>query len=396
MKILYVGNHSGLIRELWADKEVSLLVKSNGLEAIEELRSTTDINAIISDFDLSGNNGLFFYHKIKESKIQAGIPFILLAKEFNQTVCKQAFEAGVHDFFVINSTPLKQVVDRCKSLSGQNITLNRTENAVKPKVAFKIPLSKRIFDIVVASSILIVASPFLLLIILAIRLESKGKVYYTAKRVGRKTFDFYKLRSMKEGSDKLLKELAAQKNQYANTQKGCEDLKENEPCPECDKLPEGEFCSPLRYDGNEEICDHLYNYRKKLAQSKNSSFIKIVDDPRITKIGKIIRNTSIDELPQLINVLKGDMSLVGNRPLPLYEAECLTQDQMSKRFLAPAGITGIWQVELRGKGGNMSEQERIDLDNKYADYFTGNNYSFWFDIKIMLSTIPALFQQSTV
>ena len=396
MKILYVGNHSGLIRELWADKEVSLLVKSNGLEAIEELRSTTDINAIISDFDLSGNNGLFFFHKIKESKIQAGIPFVLLTKEFNQTVYKQAFEAGVHDFFVISATPLKQVIDRCMSLARQGRTVNHVVSPTKPQVAFKIPLSKRIFDIVVASSLLIVAAPFLLLIVLAIRLESKGKVYYTAKRVGRKTFDFYKLRSMKEGSDKLLKELAAQKNQYANTQKGCEDPKENEPCPECAKLPEGDFCSPLRYDGNEEICDHQYNYRKKLAKSQNSSFIKIVDDPRITKIGKIIRNTSIDELPQLINVLKGDMSLVGNRPLPLYEAECLTQDQMSKRFLAPAGITGIWQVELRGKGGNMSEQERIELDNKYADYFTGDNYSFWFDIKILLSTIPALFQQSTV
>ena len=90
------------------------------------------------------------------------------------------------------------------------------------------------------------------------------------------------------------------------------------------------------------------------------------------------------------------MSLVGNRPLPLYEAELLTKDQMSKRFLAPAGITGLWQVELRGKGGEMSEDERIALDNKYADYFIGQNYSFWFDIKILLRTIPALFQKSTV
>lgn len=201
---------------------------------------------------------------------------------------------------------------------------------------------------------------------------------------------------MKEGSDKLLKELAAKKNQYSNTLTENEDLKEDQPCPECAKLPEGHYCSPLKYGESEKICDYMYNYRKEMAQNKNSSFIKIVDDPRITKIGKIIRNTSIDELPQLINVIKGDMSLVGNRPLPVYEAECLTKDQMSKRFLAPAGITGIWQVELRGKGGNMSEEERIALDNKYADYFTGNNYSFWFDIKILLSTVPALFQQSTV
>ena len=90
------------------------------------------------------------------------------------------------------------------------------------------------------------------------------------------------------------------------------------------------------------------------------------------------------------------MSIVGNRPLPVYEAELLTEDNMSKRFLAPAGITGLWQVELRGKKGNMSESERIDLDNTYADYFVGNKYSFWYDIKLILRTIPALIQKSNV
>jgi lipopolysaccharide/colanic/teichoic acid biosynthesis glycosyltransferase len=113
-------------------------------------------------------------------------------------------------------------------------------------------------------------------------------------------------------------------------------------------------------------------------------------------VGKFIRNTSIDELPQLINVLKGDMSIVGNRPLPVYEAEMLTGDDLSKRFLAPPGITGLWQVELRGKGGKMSEEERMRLDNEYADQFKGDNYSFWYDIKLILRTIPALFQSDTV
>jgi len=237
-------------------------------------------------------------------------------------------------------------------------------------------------------------SPLLLLTVVAIRLESKGKVYYIAKRVGRKTFDFYKLRSMRAGSDKLLKQLAKDKNQYNNSQAQAEVQVEE--CPRCSKLPAGEYCSPVKYDEEKKICDHWYTQLKLKEQDSNSSFIKIVDDPRITKIGKIIRNTSIDELPQLINVIKGDMSLVGNRPLPVYEAELLTQDQMSKRFLAPAGITGLWQVELRGKGGDMSEDERIALDNRYADYFAGNNYSLWFDLKILLRTVPALFQKSTV
>mgnify|MGYP000082494397 CR=1 FL=1 len=87
-------------------------------------------------------------------------------------------------------------------------------------------------------------------------------------------------------------------------------------------------------------------------------------------IGKIIRKTSIDELPQLINVLRGEMSIVGNRPLPLYEAEKLTCDDWAKRFMAPAGLTGLWQVDKRGKD-NLSAEERIRLDMNYAD-----NYSF--------------------
>jgi lipopolysaccharide/colanic/teichoic acid biosynthesis glycosyltransferase len=121
-----------------------------------------------------------------------------------------------------------------------------------------------------------------------------------------------------------------------------------------------------------------------------------VNDPRITKVGKIIRNTSIDELPQLINVIKGDMSIVGNRPLPVYEAEQLTLGLISKRFLAPAGITGLWQVELRGNGGVMSEDERKRLDNLYAENFVNGNYSFWYDMKLILRTVPALFQKDTV
>ena len=90
------------------------------------------------------------------------------------------------------------------------------------------------------------------------------------------------------------------------------------------------------------------------------------------------------------------MSIVGNRPLPVYEAELLTEDNMLKRFLAPAGITGLWQVELRGRKGSMSEEERIKLDNTYSDYFVGPQNSFWYDIKLILRTIPALIQKNNV
>ena len=106
--------------------------------------------------------------------------------------------------------------------------------------------------------------------------------------------------------------------------------------------------------------------------------------------GRFIRKTSIDELPQLFNILKGDMSTVGNRPLPLYEAEMLTSNDWAMRFLAPAGLTGLWQVSKRGRE-DMSERERKKLDNFYAQ-----KYSFRFDMKILLSTIPALFQKEKV
>jgi len=252
-----------------------------------------------------------------------------------------------------------------------------------------------LFDLFVAISALIVLSPILLLIVLAIRLESKGKVYYISKRVGREPFDFYKLRSMRVGADKELTKLAKDKNQYA-TESQHSEIDFSKPCPVCAKLPIGKSCSPMLHIGPYQICDYWYNTQKREVAKTKSAFIKISDDPRITKVGKFIRNTSIDELPQLINVIKGDMSIVGNRPLPVYEAELLTRGLMSKRFLAPAGITGLWQVELRGKGGVMSKEERMRLDNEYADHFTKGNYSFWYDLKLILRTIPALFQKDTV
>ena len=125
--------------------------------------------------------------------------------------------------------------------------------------------------------------------------------------------------------------------------------------------------------------------RQRLKQ-KAGTFVKIKNDPRVTRIGRFIRATSLDELPQLFNVLKGDMSLVGNRPIPLYEAERLTSDLHAARFFAPAGITGLWQVTKNCRN-NISEEERKLLDNEYA-----RSYNFWMDLRIILKTLPAVFQ----
>lgn len=395
LDILYIGNNPEYFQVFADSKKYSIKNIENAIKALKYLNKSKTPDAIICEYNLSGNTGLYLFDKVKEHSEFRSLPFVLVSKVFNPEVYKQAFKKRVDDYYIMSGTLPEDIMSRLEFLCQNKSTLDYSKTKSLDTEVFKMPLTKRLFDILVASSVLLVASPFLLLIILAIRLESKGKVYYISKRVGRKTFDFYKLRSMKTGSDDLLKKLAQEKNQYGNESKATNDSVEI-PCPKCSKLPEGEACSDLIFLDNKQICEYWYSVQKVEKDKNSATFIKIVDDPRVTKVGKFIRNTSIDELPQLINVLKGDMSIVGNRPLPVYEAELLTGDALSKRFLAPPGITGLWQVELRGKGGEMSEEERMRLDNEYADHFKGDNYSFWYDINLIFRTIPALLQKGAV
>lgn len=243
---------------------------------------------------------------------------------------------------------------------------------------------KRAFDIVASATGIIISSPVLILASVAIRLESKGPVIYRSRRVGEnyKLFNIYKFRTMYLDSDKqtdLMKAL----NQYQSQQPTEEDLKS---CPFCKMLERP--CSTLLVSDEETICENLHMMR--MDKGKKASFFKIVNDPRVTRVGAFLRKTSIDELPQLFNVLVGDMSLIGNRPLPMYEAEKLTTDHAIERFNAPSGLTGLWQVTKRGKG-DMSEYERIELDKTYA-----RKVSMKTDLKILLKTFPALLQDENV
>lgn len=244
-------------------------------------------------------------------------------------------------------------------------------------------IAKRMLDIGVSSFGLLMASPVLIGAALAIRLESKGPIFYRSKRVGSnyKIFDLLKFRTMVPDADKKIGNMT-HLNLYSNDT----TIEVPSECPDCKKpgLP----CSPMMYADNKEICENFFFYLQDLE--KQGIFFKAKDDPRISRVGKFLRNSSIDELPQLINILRGDMSLVGNRPLPLYEAEKLTTDSRAFRFLAPAGLTGLWQVTKRGKK-DMSEEERINLDNNYA-----LNHSLWLDIKIIFKTFPALLQSENV
>ncbi len=395
LKILYIGNSAENLEPLGQASIISLTQAENTLKAENILRSEENPGAIFCETAIPGGDGFQMFLWVRERPKFNEVPFILVANEFKDELYKKAFNQRVDDFFVTPLPSSGDLASRIEFLCQFRRKISPTSVEITKKIPYKMPVTKRMFDVLVAFFALLFLSPILLIIILAIRLESKGKVYYISKRVGRKPFDFYKLRSMRTGSDAELNKLAKEKNQY-NTAAKQTEIDFSVTCPRCGNLPEGQTCSPILHIRNHNICDYWYNVQKKEVAKSKSAFIKIVDDPRITKVGKIIRNTSIDELPQLINVLKGDMSIVGNRPLPVYEAELLTKDAMSKRFLAPPGITGLWQVELRGRGGNMSEEERMRLDNEYADHFAGNNYSFFYDLKLILRTFPALFQKDTV
>ncbi len=344
------------------------------------------IVAIISQGEIMGSYGISILDFLQKKGLQR-IPFFIITKFANENMKSVALNAGVTDVFVypIESKSLEIRINFCIHYWVQ-INKSFQKNDFKP---YKTPLFKRIFDIFFASSVLIVLSPILILVILAVAIESKGPVFYYSLRVGTgyKIFKFFKFRSMYVNADQRLKDLK-HLNQYNIDATISDSLTDDSPviCDWC--MASGGVCRFPVYADNHHWCEKKYSILKKATA--NAAFIKIKDDPRVTKVGKILRNTSIDELPQLLNVLIGDMSIVGNRPLPVYEAEKLTTDKYALRFMAPAGITGLWQVEKRGKGA-MSEEERLLLDNDYA-----KNHSFFYDILLILKTVPALFQKESV
>lgn len=188
---------------------------------------------------------------------------------------------------------------------------------------------KRLIDIVCSFLGVLVLSPLFIIIAIIIKMTSKGPVFFSQKRVGKngKEFDMYKFRSMVVNAEELKEKLAAK----------------------------NEMSGPM---------------------------FKMKDDPRVTKVGKFIRKTSIDELPQLWNVLKGDMSLVGPRPsLPKEVAQF--EDWMYKRLEVKPGLTCYWQVSGRN---NIDFEDWMKLDIRYVE-----ERNFWIDIKLIFKTVGVLF-----
>lgn len=190
-------------------------------------------------------------------------------------------------------------------------------------------LLKRVLDITLASLALLVASPIMLVIACAIAYSSKGPIFYRAARIGRKgrTFDCYKFRTMVPNADRLKADL-----EHMNEREGV--------------------------------------------------LFKIVNDPRITPVGRVLRKYSLDEIPQFYNVLRGDMSLVGPRPPIASEVEQYDLAHLRRLDVLP-GITGLWQVEARQ---DPSFDSYISLDTAYVE-----NWSFWLDLRILARTVGVVF-----
>ena len=289
----------------------------------------------------------------------------------------------------ITTARLRQKIDIINKRQELLYAHNRKKKDVRH---FILPQWKRCFDILFSGAALVFLSPVFLLIAIAIRMESKGPVIYKSKRVGTNytIFNFLKFRSMYTDADKKLKDLAGQ-NQYQP--EGTPEIAKDFSMEELGGLMFGD--DGVIDNGGMLVSDDFIIPEEEFISRQNaldeSPFIKIEKDPRVTKVGRVLRKYSLDELPQLVNILKGDMSVVGNRPLPLYEAERLTNDESIERFMAPAGLTGLWQVEKRGDAGKLSAKERKELDLKY-----GREFSFFLDMKILFKTLTAFVQKGDV
>ena len=327
---------------------------------------------------------------------------ILLTDQLSNEERQIYQRCGINDTLSLSAS-VTELNKKIQFISDRERIMFDDQVSKKHILRFKIPIWKRAFDIIFSSLAIIILSPVFIITAIAIKLESPGPVLFKSKRVGTNytIFDFLKFRSMYSDAEKRLKEVSKTAgNQYAEKEEEA-DSKATITAPLGDEAEMAMMAMGMESDmmiSDEEVMlvgdDFVVaesDFSKQKEEENNNAFVKIENDPRVTKVGRFIRKYSIYELPQLFNILKGDMSIVGNRPLPLYEAEKLTADSSIDRFMAPAGLTGLWQVEERGKGGTMSAEERKQLDITY-----GQTYNFMLDMKIIFRTLTAFVQKENV
>lgn len=396
LKLVYIGSDSNFIRTISSESnQIDFKHFDSPAQASKWFENKNSTDGIVCEAEFAGTNSGFDYREtfIREFDKNNLVPYIIVVGEKTPEMIRKTLQYKIDDIYskpIDNETLFNRI--RFLRMLKQQMTLIEREASIPDVKIYKTPFFKRTFDIITAGIALLLLSPLLLLAVIAIRLESKGKVYYISKRVGTgyRIFNFLKLRSMYPDADKRLRDFE-HLNQYTKEKE--KEKEDNNLKTESVKTPDS---GPDRtiLVGDDILIDEVQHINQK-KQKQDRTFVKFENDPRITKVGKIIRKLSIDELPQLINVIKGDMSIVGNRPLPLYEAELLTTDEWIDRFNGPAGITGLWQVEARGKTAKMSPEKRKLLDNKYVE-IANSRYSFWIDIWIILRTIPAMLQKENV
>jgi exopolysaccharide biosynthesis polyprenyl glycosylphosphotransferase len=238
-------------------------------------------------------------------------------------LAEQAHRRGVA--VRIAPTTMELLTQRADYVPGQGVPLFELRPPVFAGVDWAV---KRVFDVVVSAAIVVTGLPIWLGIAIAIRSTSPGPVFYRDRRIGlgEAAFGMFKFRSM--------------------------------------HVDAGDRQAALEVDN--EAAGPLF---------------KIKDDPRVTRVGRFIRRFSIDEIPQVLNVIRGDMSLVGPRPLPLRDYDQL-EDWHRKRYLVLPGMTGLWQVSGRI---DLSFDDLVRLDFYYLE-----NWSIWLDITILAKTLPAV------
>lgn len=293
----------------------------------QEWNGLKDLNSrgysVVSDLDHLSN----FLRTSVVDEIVIALPFGSLHPQAAK-IAALCEEQGITTRILSNVFDLKVAHARVDEFEGTSLITNYTGIAESWAV-----LVKRGLDVILSAILLVMLVPLLLLVAALIKFTSPGPVLFTQKRVGynKRIFKIYKFRTMTLGAEQRIKEL-----------------------------------------------EHL--------NEVSGPVFKIKNDPRITPVGKLLRKTSIDELPQLFNVLKGDMSLVGPRPLPERDYEGFNQDWQRRRFSVRPGITCLWQV----KGRSFIPFEKwMQLDLQYID-----TWSLWLDLEILLKTIPAILRGS--
>ena len=381
---IYIGRDSKTI-ELFSKLNVGVFYAvpncSKAIKAVDKIRKKYDIALFFEQVDLSKDIADIRYMRKK----YPGLYMVLVMDSLSKEEAAQYLKAGINNTIKFEMThealtDLSTFLKRRKEQKIKDLQL-KAQN-IK---AFRLPLWKRIFDILFSGMAILCLSPLLIFTALAIRLESKGAVIYKSKRVGSnyQIFDFLKFRSMYTDADKHLKDFNAL-NQYQQEEEEPDIWGED---IDTDMNEEGDEEEILLVSDDFVISEEDYIHKK--SKEKSNAFVKLENDPRITKIGRFIRKYSIDELPQLFNILKGDMSLVGPRPeRPQIAAEYREyMPEFDYRLKVKGGLTGFAQIY--GKY-NTTPYDKLKLDLMYIE-----NYSLRLDFKLILMTIKVVFMKES-